>query len=485
MAIRRYQLVITTEGLVHVGSGKSYGKADYFKNGKSLAVLDVTRFVDRLDESQLRMYCSYLQDGIPGRASSESGLEDFLAVHPDLREVAKGSIAYQVDSTLERTRRGTYRYLDVQEFVKDPYGCPFIPGSSVKGAIRTALLGCMILDSRGEYEGLYDRELARSSRKRDQARADRAITKKAFARVHPDSSDCEVVNDIMGYISVSDSKPLSPDALVFAQKYDKFSRGDDGGHKKDVGKAGGEDYREGNSLNIYRECLRPGTEIELTVDIDDRIDGYLGGISLDAEGLHEALTRSFDLYDRCFLSHFDLEEGAGAEGGAGEGDGRCRYIAQSGPLAGSRCRNNAVSGTGYCNKHQDCAAQNSQGSHGEKAVCYLGGGVDFSSKTVVNAVFQEDGERLNEASRILYAQFPSKIAPGFHLALRREIEESGFEVGSCRVSEYGGRLKKAKEDHRHWLDSAFGVAPHTLKMGKWNGRRYPMGRCTVEIREAR
>ena len=30
---------------------------------------------------------------------------------------------------------------DIMAFIKDPFGCPYIPGSSIKGALRTAIQG--------------------------------------------------------------------------------------------------------------------------------------------------------------------------------------------------------------------------------------------------------------------------------------------------------------------------------------------------------
>ena len=53
----------------------------------------------------------------------------------------------------------------------------------------------------------------------------------------------------------------------------------------------------------------------------------------------------------------------------------------------------------------------------------------------------------------------------------------------ARYDNRNGRLKKAKEDHRHWCDGALGVSPHTLKMGKIGDKMYVMGKCRARFEE--
>ena len=111
--------------------------------------------------------------------------------------------------------------------------------------------------------------------------------------------------------------------------------------------------------------------------------------------------------------------------------------------------------------------------------------MDFDSKTVANALFEDDGERVLEISRILYAQFPSRLDPSIYGWLEDEIRDAGFDPGRMHAQRWGnGRLKKAKDDHRHWKDAELGVSPHTLKLGIIGNEKHPMGKCTIEIQEA-
>ena len=484
MSIRHFKIELTAEGPIHIGNGKDLKKKDYFSNGKSISILDVPRFVGRLDAEQLRGYCEFLE------TDSRTGLDDFFKKFPNLRSVADECVAYTVNNSFARARRGSYQFLPVKEFIKDAYGCPYVPGSSVKGVLRTAILASIVQDDAVRYEKLYDGELARGY---DRKNADKKIVRRAFWKAELDKNGDNAVNDIMRYVSVSDSEPLSTGDLVFVKKYDKFSKADDGSHKKDMDKISNASYYEGNELNIYRECLKPGTRICLNIDVESKIDDYLDGWQMNAAGIRKVLEDFYALYKECFLDHFELGDSSEGEAGGGSaalGDGKCQYIAQTGPLAGRRCPNNAVNGTGYCNKHQDKAfAANAQDDSSEAPQCWclIGGGVDFASKTILNALFDDDAYRLRETSHVLYNQFTTKIDRDFdkgrHDGLWHEVEEAGFEPRYMK-SDYGnGRLKKAKEDHRHWRDREFGVSPHTVKLGILNGKKYPMGKCAFKIRE--
>lgn len=49
---------------------------------------------------------------------------------------------YKLDST--DAVSDTRSKVEIQTYIKDPYGMVYIPGSSLKGAIRTTLLGAAI-----------------------------------------------------------------------------------------------------------------------------------------------------------------------------------------------------------------------------------------------------------------------------------------------------------------------------------------------------
>jgi len=146
MPSKRYRLTLTVEGLVHIGDGGKYGKKDYFltKQG-TIAILNVSSFVGKLDQDQLNDYCEFL------KKDSRTGLQEYLR-RKGLDAVARGARLYTLD-----VRQDSYQYFDIWRFVKDAHGCPYVPGSSIKGMLRTAILISLIARDRQAYERLYNR----------------------------------------------------------------------------------------------------------------------------------------------------------------------------------------------------------------------------------------------------------------------------------------------------------------------------------------
>lgn len=460
MAVRSYTVSVTTVGPVHIGDGGTYEKCDYFINKGRVAVLDVRRFTARLNPGQLRTYLQFLGDPASGN------LDEFLASYSDLLSIARSCIAYETDLCLSESKLRKWRRYPVSTFVKDAYGLPYVPGSSLKGALRTALLTYLIKRNPNKYCALYP--LKNIPELRKSRNADSSIQREAFRSGSSADSHDDTANDALKYLSVSDSAPLSLDDLVFVKKYDQFSRNDDASHKRANPRSGGRTGL-GNELNIYRECLKPGVTFTCDLTLDDRIKAALGlDTTLDGTMLSQIIQQTYDLYAECFLKHFET---GGARKKGNFADGKCQYIIQNGPAAGRRCPNQAVGDTGYCRTHQDAAPSAS-------TTLYLGGGVDFDSKTVVNALFDDSEERLKEISKTLYKQFPSRIERDKLDDLRKKIKSVDFEP-------IDGHFKHGqhKEDHRHWQDQEFGVSPHTLKMGLLDGKKLPMGKCNIEIRE--
>lgn len=476
MSSKKYKLTLTAEGPVHIGDGGKYGKKDYFltKQG-TIAILDVLNFVGELDPDQLNDYCKFLKN------DSRTGLQEYLDRKKGLDAVAQREQLYTLNAKLARARRGSYQYLDIWRFVKDAYGCPYVPGSSIKGMLRTAILTSLIARDRQVYERLYNEGDVLKNLKR----ADMGIQQKAFWIEQPNKDKNSAVNDILKYLSVSDSEPLSTDDLVLVKKYDKFSKDDYDRHKKRLGNISDEEtYYQGNELPIYRECLRPGTMISTTITIDERIGQYFDGLQLDKDGLPKTLLFSYELYRRFFLSHFDVGTNAISKKEKGLSDGRCQYVYQT----GMRCRNRAIDGTSFCSIHKGYldSERASDNSSTQDIICYLGGGIDFNTKTIENALFMNDEKRrIHEVSHILFAQFPTKLDLRLHNQLKADIQRGGFEpqMMRARYDNRNGRLKKAKEDHRHWCDGALGVSPHTLKMGKIGDKMYVMGKCRARFEE--
>ena len=174
----------------------------------------------------------------------------------------------------------------ISQFMKDAYGLPYIPGSSLKGAIRTVLLGSRMLHHPEEYNSLRKDVLksptridGKNNQKYLQAEGKKAEEIGFHVLKHTDKvSDAK--NDELKGLLISDSKSLKVSDLMLCQKVD---------FRLDKKK---------NALNTLRECLKPGTVVEFDMTIDTTV------LDLSAEEIMQALNDFFQLYQDVYVKKF-------------------------------------------------------------------------------------------------------------------------------------------------------------------------------------
>lgn len=273
-----YELILRVEGPVFIGDGKKIGKKEYIflPDQHQVCVPDMARMFQAFERQRLM---DAYQDYLLGDR------RDLAAWLRDKRLLAFRQIPPWVAYSLDRgdavlEERGKWEILT---FIKDPYGCPYVPGSSIKGMLRTVLLSAMLLRDQGALRQVQEavrRADLRGSRARLLGRETAQVEQRYLHTLErPDVPASNKVNDVMSGLRVSDSRPLSTDDLVLCQKIDVTV---DGQRKR---------------LPILRECLRPGTEIVCTLSL-------LPDLPFSAGQLLQAAERCKRAYDRYFASAF-------------------------------------------------------------------------------------------------------------------------------------------------------------------------------------
>lgn len=256
---------------------------------------------------------------------------------------------------------------DIQTFVKDPYGKPYIPGSSLKGTIRTALLAHAVLKDYDRYADLVQQIKSGSSEtnlRRDKylQRQTTALEQEVFHTLNRNDKKNDAVNSVMSGFIVSDSAPINTDRLTLCQKVDLTL-----------------DQHE-KPLPILRECLKPETVVEFMLTLYD-------SFPFNINDIQEALEN----YNVVYYSRFGKKFHMG---------------------------------------------------NPEPGILWLGGGVGFGAKTVINSLFGEN-EALAVTDRI------------FQATVRNYAE------------------------HHHNNDRSLGVSPHIYKCTRYQGTRYDMGMSKI------
>jgi CRISPR-associated protein Csm5 len=358
-----------------IGSGESLTKKEYiFDSRKGMIYFpDMPRLVTFFKErGLLEKYERFLSH--PQQKDFRVFLDDHKIGPQDYPKF----ISYSIEAG-EAAKSQQFR--DVLTFIKDAEGRPYIPGSSLKGALRTAI-GAQILQEKGDWSSIrasVEREVDnyRGSRRyleQDSKRLEQRIfTRLGFKNpANQERSLPGPVNDFMRGIQVSDSRPLGLEQLNLTGKYD---RKPDGSFKM---------------LPIFRECLLPGTEAHFVLTLDLPM---LSKAGIDLNFIESALHRFSDRYYENYEQAFQDVVG-------------------------------------------DAALATNEGVD-----LILGGGAGYASKTFSYSLFTETDRAVLLVSKILSKQFPNhkhhldarvyKVSP--HILKTTYYQGQYYQMGRCEL----------------------------------------------------
>lgn len=287
--IKQYEVTLEVIGPVHVGSGRTLSKKSYvFSDKRHMEMIDLEKMYIFLKSKGLaekyEQYLMYISKRRNDR--NDIKLQDWLERNhvkiSDIQDCVKYTIdcgdAIQIDSN----------DMQISEHIKDPYGLPYIPGSSIKGMLRTMLLSSDIINNTDKYLqagrdmsyniGKYER------RNRYLNRDIKTIETIGFNELDRSKKKQDAVNDYMAGIIVSDSESISTDDMILCGKLEGHVNGDE--HK----------------INTMRECIKPGTLIKFTITIDETL------CKLNPADIYAAVSDFADCYNKCFVSAFKNAE---------------------------------------------------------------------------------------------------------------------------------------------------------------------------------
>lgn len=250
--LKTYELLLEVRGPVFIGSGNEIQKKEYvFLKGDKVGIVDIGKLYLLIKKLHLAAeYEKYMAE-VRGE-DLRKWLERNRIPMSEVMKCMKYTLE-SGDMVIERGKR-----LQIMEFIKDAYGKPYVPGSSVKGMLRTILLGGEIIRHPERYREeagqlASDLRLVRGRDRKALGRNISAIENKRFHVLKRTDHIRDAVNDMMSGIIVSDSEPLETKDLVLCQKVEQHT---DGSEK---------------TLNLLRECLRPETRVRCDLTIDESV----------------------------------------------------------------------------------------------------------------------------------------------------------------------------------------------------------------------
>lgn len=155
---------------------------------------------------------------------------------------------------------------NIKTFIKNPDGKPYIPGSSLKGALRTALMYAYIYEHKSDFSKDWDRIsklYKKSDVKNELEKLLNKINNREFATIVVENDKEEKIKlPKFNAIRVSDSKELNSSDLLIEQRVD-LSIND-------------KEIKKNSKMPIVAEMLKIGTKIQFDIIIDRKLDkeGY-------------------------------------------------------------------------------------------------------------------------------------------------------------------------------------------------------------------
>ena len=279
--LEKHKVILETIEPVFIGSGKSLRKKEYAidKQSKKAWFFDEIKLYEYFSERKmLDKYEKYL---IEETKPFEAWLKENRIYEKDYSNISKYSLSCRDVADLNTVK-------DILLFQKDAYGNPYIPGSSLKGALRTVLAAGYINNNPAEFDS--DEQKIRSeasnynykNRKLYLSREIKNIESIVFNKKRRDEKNRNsAVNDIMSGLRISDSDQLSINDLTICQKTDIDPKGKE------------------HDLPIVRECLKPGTKIEFELTIDNTECEYI-----TVEKIRESIESFLENYNKEFAGKF-------------------------------------------------------------------------------------------------------------------------------------------------------------------------------------
>lgn len=280
--LKSYTLELEVNTPVYVGNGNTINKKEYIYDNiaKKAFILEPYKLYQYMKNNKLgNEYEKYILK------NTRDSLNVWLREHNIHKDEYDEFIRYELECKDVFLERG--KTLAISEFIKDGYGCPYIPGSSLKGMLRTILLCSDLVVNKDKYvsakQNLQRSIPNRISRRYYLSKETKKIEAKRYCLLNRPGDKVywdNPVNDILSGMIVGDSEPLSSADLTLCQKVDIKTDGD----KK--------------RLNIYRESLKPGTIVRFPITIDTSI------CEIGVNDIMEAINVFADMYYKNYLNKF-------------------------------------------------------------------------------------------------------------------------------------------------------------------------------------
>lgn len=195
---RKETLRITTLSPVHIGTGIKFGNWDFYSGNGYIYVISLDKLIENLTESQQEELTNHIEN-------SKESLTNFIN-NKNMEHLLNDIYLYKI-----RLTDFSKRIFGIWEEIKHPQGL-YIPASTLKGTIRTAVLYSLLKENKDKY--IFDIEnnqivlkdkngniLAKGLNDKDKNSLQNFLDKEFFGENQS--------KDVFKYLKISDSKVIN------------------------------------------------------------------------------------------------------------------------------------------------------------------------------------------------------------------------------------------------------------------------------------
>lgn len=273
---------------VHIGDGSTISKKEYLydKLSNRIKVFDIPK-----------LFNIFTKKG----SSADNEITRYLLENRNADTLAQLLRKYSINSKecikyeLEASVSNEYdlKKREINSFVKDAYGLPYVPGSTIKGLLKSAIISYKIYNDDYLQRTIKNEiiEVADSFEKKNKkylANGVNGTIEGVFDRIIDKNKGRKEGNIVRGFsgLVVSDSRPITDRSpLILAQKVDYSLE------------------RNESCLPIYKESLKPGIKVDFSLTIDTQI------LNISVDYIKEAL----NFYQKVAYQHFYKQYGRGED----------------------------------------------------------------------------------------------------------------------------------------------------------------------------
>lgn len=256
MSMHYWKVSLVCLSPVFVGSGEKFKKSEYIydKRAGEVHFLDESgwiRFLGRhgiMEDFSNALLANPFHLNLFGYLSHQDRLcREYGSIGNIMHAMKQEEAILRTEPYLGNRDKGPG---DIAGFVLDARGNPYIPGSSLKGAFRTAILAHHILQNRGAYSKDWENIRRAAGNKRDMGKAMDNLEREAAIPMDKNGKR-DMVKSYFRGLTVSDARLVNGGLCVVP--------------KTDLGL---HTFRT-HEVSLFRETLKADSTLEFTLGLDD------------------------------------------------------------------------------------------------------------------------------------------------------------------------------------------------------------------------